>query len=60
MDDLDREIAQLLAAPRKCGTCGQSPEDVTFTADPFVLEIHGQTVMDWFCGNCLNKRHDDM
>ncbi|MEU4673942.1 hypothetical protein AB0F91_39805 [Amycolatopsis sp. NPDC023774] len=60
MDDLDREIAGLLGTPQPCGTCKKTTADVRFVADPFLLELHEEVAMDWYCDRCFGKRLEDI
>ncbi|MFI5614731.1 hypothetical protein [Amycolatopsis sp. NPDC051903] len=59
VDELDSELAGPLSAPQPCGTCDKTTADVRFVADPFLLAVHEEVAMDWFCDKCFGIRLED-
>jgi hypothetical protein len=46
--------------PKSCSSCKTEKPDVSWRRDPFALEVNNEEKYDYWCGDCLTQRAEDI
>lgn len=59
-EDDDLHHPAFVAAGEPDPVCNCGSEDVTWTTDPYAMDVHDETVWRWICDGCYQQSCDDI